>query len=321
MSALSSKRLALYAAVGSVIAIAAVVTLRILSVVDLAEAIQLAAGIVVLGALAAVLIGLRVVAGRLGTLSRRLTRVDDRVTAALAAVTDGVQPRLDRLSREVSTASTEMTGAARTTYQQLEAYIDVKGLIQPRAPLPALRGWAASPDVLRLLAETMWRRHPEVIVECGSGSSSVWLGYLAEQIKPTKVICLEHDERYAQTSRELIRAHNLENVVEIRLAPLADWTYGDQTYSWYDTAALEDLNGIGLLFVDGPPGSTGPQARFPAVPLLFPHCADDVVIVLDDSIRDEETAVSDRWLEEHPELERAVLSFDKGAHVLTRRVQ
>ncbi|MGH3392255.1 MAG: class I SAM-dependent methyltransferase [Actinomadura sp.] len=316
MRALSARRLALLAGVGSVAALATTVTLGVLGALGRVAAIQLAVAVAAFGVLAFVLVGLHLIVQRLAVLSRRLAKAEERMTSALSTLTDDVRPRLDTMSREITAASAGL----EKSYEQLEAYVDLRSLIQPRAPLPALRGWAASPDVLRLLAETMWRRRPGLIVECGSGSSSVWLGYLAEQIKPAKVVCLEHDEHYARMSRDLIRAHHLDDVVEVRLAPLADWTYGTQTYSWYDTAALEDLADIGLLFVDGPPGTTGPEARFPAVPLLYPRCSADVVVVLDDSDRDEETAISDRWLEEHPELERVVLRFDKGAHVLTRRV-
>jgi predicted O-methyltransferase YrrM len=174
---------------------------------------------------------------------------------------------------------------------------------------------------VRFLAETVRQQRPKLIVECGSGSSGIWLGYFAEQIKPARVVCLEHEERYWRMSRDLVRAHDLDDVVEVRLAPLADWKSRGRTYSWYDAEALEDLTDIGLLFVDGPPGTIGPQARFPAVPLLFPRCDDNAVIVLDDADREEEVAVSDSWLDQYPELERATLRFDKGAHVLTRRVK
>jgi predicted O-methyltransferase YrrM len=312
----SSRWLAVDAIAATAIALAVVVTLAARGAVGGATAVQLVAAIAVLGALAVVLVGLLVVVRRLAALSRRLARSSERTTTDLSTVARDVSD----LTRQVSAVSAELSAAGQKHYSQVEAYVDLRNLILPRAPLPALRGWAASPDVLHLLAETMWRQRPELIVECGSGSSSVWLGYLAEQAKPSRVVCLEHDERYARMSRDLIRAHDLDAVVEIRYAPLADWSHGDRTYAWYDTETLKDLTDIGLLFVDGPPGTIGPQARFPAVPLLLPHCGDDAVIVLDDTIRDEETAISDRWLEEHPELERAVLSFDKGAHMLTRRV-
>jgi predicted O-methyltransferase YrrM len=185
--------------------------------------------------------------------------------------------------------------------------------------MPALRGWAASPDVMRFLAETMVRQRPKLIVECGSGASSVWLGYVAEQIGSARVVALENDARFAETSRDLVRAHRLDDVVDIRLAPFADWRAGDDTYPWYRLDAIEDLADIGLVFVDGPVGMTAPHARYPAIPLLLPRCTGDAVIVLDDADRDDETEISDRWLAEQPSLERLALRFEKGAHVFRRR--
>jgi predicted O-methyltransferase YrrM len=265
-------------------------------------------------------------------ISSRLSRLENDVGSLAAAVMDGAaasRSTLDRLSEEVRAISPRMdrlTGkvaalepAGDVDYKQLEAYLDLRSLIRPRAPMPALRGWAAAPDVMRLLVEIMVGQRPRLTVECGSGASSVWLGYIAEQLGSGKVVALENDERFAEISRELIRAHGLDDVVETRLAPLADWRAGDDTYPWYGLDALDDLVDIGLVFVDGPAGMIASHARYPAVPVLLPRCADDVVIVLDDARRGEETAISDRWVAEHPKLEREVLSFEKGAHVFRRR--
>ncbi|HEX6468123.1 MAG TPA: class I SAM-dependent methyltransferase [Streptosporangiaceae bacterium] len=265
------------------------------------------------------------ISARLARLEKDMGSLADRLSDGAA----GARAAMDRLREEVHTVSPrldELAGrmaalehAGQVDYRQLEAYLDLHGLIRPRAPMPALRGWAASPDVVRFLAETMIRQRPKLVVECGSGASSVWLGYLAEQLGSAKVVALENDERFAGTSRDLVRAHGLDDVVDIRLAPFAEWRAGDDTYPWYQVHAIEDLVDIGLVFVDGPPGMSAPHARYPAVPLLLPRCADDVVIVLDDADRDEETEISDRWLEEHPYLERVSLRFEKGAHVFRRR--
>jgi predicted O-methyltransferase YrrM len=313
MRALSTKRLAWGMAAGAVAAVAVLLLSSAAGSLALADALGLSTVIVALGGLAVTLLALRWTVRRMTVVTRRLTAVDERLTAAVPALTD----RLDRLSGEVGTGLRDLARTGAADYRQLEAYIDLRSLVRPRAPLPALRGWAASPDVLHFLAETMMRRRPKLVVECGSGSSSVWLGYLAEQIG-ARVVCLEHDERYGQTSRDLIAAHDLSAVVEIRDAPLTDWKLGGEVHSWYDRAALENLTGIGLLFVDGPPGTIGPEARYPAVPLLLPRCDADAVIVLDDADRAEEIALSDRWLAEHPEIERSILRYEKGAHVLTR---
>ena len=310
------RQVTLSVAAGTAVAVAGAATLGITNVATPVEATTLAGTVAVLGTLALVVIMVRRVVLRLTTVTRRLSKVDERLSALTGDVRLVAEQR-----REASAEMRSLERASRLHYEQLEAYIDIRSLIHPRAPMPSLRGWAASPDVVRFLADTVRRRRPKLIVECGSGSSGIWLGYLAEQIKPARVVCLEHDERYWRTSRDLVRAHDLDDVVDVRLAPLTEWKHGDRTYLWYDVAALDDLTDIGLLFVDGPPGTTGPEARFPAVPLLLPRCDDDAVIVLDDAEREEELAVSDGWLDEYPELERATLHFDKGAHVFTWKVK
>jgi predicted O-methyltransferase YrrM len=267
-----------------------------------------------------------------GTIADRLTELERQLASAVSTLTHDVsalRPPLDKVSAEISGlaprldplsgAITALGRTALVNYEQLEAYVDLRGIIPARAPMPKLRGWAASPDVVRLLAEEMLRRRPKLIVECGSGSSSVWLGYVAERIGSARVVALEHDERYAAITRDLVHAHGLEDYVEVRLAPLTPWRHEGRDHPWYDRAALDDLTDIGLLFVDGPPAATGPQARLPAVPVLLPRCAEGVLIVLDDADRAGESAISDRWLTAHPELERTERSFDKGAHIFSRR--
>lgn len=308
----SPRKVTLSVAAATIIVVAGTASLGATDVVTPTEASVLAGAVAVLGALVLVLIMVRRVVQRLTAVTRRLSKVDEGLSTLSGQVVEQ--------GRKASAEMRSLERANKLNYEQLEAYIDIRNLIHPRAPMPSLRGWAASPDVVRFLAETVRRQRPKLIVECGSGSSGIWLGYLAEQIKPARVVCLEHDERYWRMSRDLVRAHDLDDVVDVRLAQLTNWEHGGQTYSWYDVAALDDLTDIGLLFVDGPPGTTGPQARFPAVPLLFPRCDDDAVIVLDDAEREEELAVSDGWLDEYPELERAMVHFDKGAHVFTRKV-
>ena len=193
-------------------------------------------------------------------------------------------------------------------YRLLESLVDLYSLLRPRAPMPRLRGWPASPDVIHTLVDAIWAGRPELVVECGSGASSVWLGYAVERIGTGRVVALEHHPMYAERSRAIVRMHGLHRHVEVRRAPLRRWTAHGERFRWYSRAAVRDLTGIGVLFVDGPPGDTGPLARYPAMPELLPRCAADAVIVLDDADRPDELAISDRWLAEFPELKRSVVS-------------
>ncbi|MCD2444043.1 class I SAM-dependent methyltransferase [Agromyces sp. SYSU K20354] len=211
-------------------------------------------------------------------------------------------------------------------FEQYVAWSELRAALKPGEFMPPLRGWAASPDVIRLLVKVILRRKPSLVVECGSGSSSVWLGYALRRAGGGRLIALEHDASYADRTRELVTAHGLDDIVEVRFAPLVEVLIGrgDESLKeestsrlWYDTAAIEDVSDIGVVFIDGPPASTGLEARYPALPALLPKCSDDVVIVLDDAARPDELAVGDRWLAEYPQLRRRMEPAEKGAHVFT----
>ncbi|MET8140142.1 class I SAM-dependent methyltransferase [Sphaerisporangium sp. NPDC005288] len=260
---------------------------------------------------------------------RKLRHDHEQLTALTSTAVRDLGDRLEALAGAVREGHADLARSARHDYAQLEALIDVRALLEPRAPLPRLRGWAASPDVLRLLVERVAADHTKLIVECGSGASSVWLGYAVQRFGAGRVVALEHDERFAEASRDLVAAHGLQDVVEVRHAPLTTWTAprtdsgeagasGGESWPWYDTGAVEDLHGVGLVFVDGPPGATAPLARYPALPVLLPRCAADAWFVVDDTVRPDEREVADRWLREHPELTGSAYPAEKGAMILRR---
>jgi predicted O-methyltransferase YrrM len=294
-------------------AVAAIAVSGSLLIVDVVSAAV--AGILAFDAV--VLAGLVLAAGmvrRVDQKVERLTERHDRSHREAARTGATIEGRLTDLDARVARAREWVSRDVFTGYQQMEAVTDLRALIRPRAPMPALRHWALSPDALRFIVGRLYERRPELIVECGSGASSTWLGYFVESLGTGRVVALEHDERFANISRELIKTHGLESVVEIRYTPLTPWR-GRQ---WYDTAAIEDLRDIELLLVDGPPGSGGPEARYPAVPLMLPRCADRALIMLDDAHRAAERAVSDLWLKEYPELGRTEYEFEKHLHVFER---
>lgn len=243
-------------------------------------------------------------------------RADETRTTQLTNLTTSIE----KLDAGFDRVREHLSKEVVTGYRQLEAMIDLRALISAVAPLPALRGWALSPDALRLIMGEVFARRPRLIVECGSGSSSVWLGYGVQRLGTGRVVALEHDERFLSLTRDLLRAHGLDDVVEVRHAPLLPWSGGGgDAQPWYDVRAFADLDKIGLLLVDGPPATINAAARYPALPALLPKCADDVLIILDDTVRAGESAVSDRWLAEHPELRRTAHDdFEKGLHAFER---
>ncbi|WP_017606207.1 class I SAM-dependent methyltransferase [Nocardiopsis alkaliphila] len=262
------------------------------------------------------------------TQTRKVTELLGQDRLELTRSLEGVRVEVGELrERTLPRAVTAITRAGarqgRQDYEQYVAWTELREYLDVAAFMPPLRGWAASPDVLRLLVRLIERDRPELVVECGSGASSVWIGYALRKVGTGRLVALEHDARYAELGRALVADHALEDVVEVRHAPLTrvpdDHADGVSAgVPWYDTEALSDLKGIGLVFVDGPPRATGPEARYPAVPALLPGCTDRVVFVLDDADRPDERSLGERWLAGHPELARTEEPTEKGAHVFTR---
>ncbi len=177
----------------------------------------------------------------------------------------------------------------------------------PRAPLPIVGGWALSPSALLWLVDFVERAAPSMVVECGSGTSTLWLAHAVRERGAGRVIALEHDAHFAEKTREMLRVHGLEDWAEVRLAPLTETTTPRGTFSWYDVEPPL-TESIDLLIVDGPPKTTGRLARYPALPVLTKWLSTGAHILVDDVSRPDEQEAVAYWLEEDGAL------VDHGRH-------
>ncbi|WP_296602167.1 class I SAM-dependent methyltransferase [Nocardioides sp.] len=192
-------------------------------------------------------------------------------------------------------------------------------MVPIRAGIPPLGLWTASADLLVELVDRFVETRPTTVVEGGSGVSTVVLALAArEHGIPTRIVALEHDPVWAESTRRLLERHGVADLAEVRLAPLGATSLVDHATPWYDEAALGDLHDVGLVLVDGPPEGTGPSARYPMVPLLHDRLARRCTILVDDTNRPGDAGVVDRWRTLLPEFDVATLHLDKGAAVLTR---
>jgi predicted O-methyltransferase YrrM len=232
-----------------------------------------------------------------------------------------------RVLRVTELLKDEMVAGQRAGYAQVEALMGLYfSLTHGVDPLPPMRGWAASPDFLRLLYQTVQEKDPDCILELGSGSSTVMSGYALRQAagpdsgrgKPGKVISLDHLDEYARRSKRLIRQHGLDEVCSVFHAPLCSHAIDSETWQWYDLEGLELGGPIDVVVVDGPPGGTQEMARYPALPLLIDQLAEDAVLLVDDGNREEEARMVARWMMEFPGFEVRAWPTEKGAFVLRR---
>ncbi len=220
----------------------------------------------------------------------------------------------------------------RGGFQQIDPLLYLHREIPFRKPLPPLRSYAASPDFLALMLQLVREHQPKVIVEAGSGVSTLINAYLLEQQGFGKVYAFDHEEEFAGRSQVALGQHVLSNWGEVWHAPLRryriddfpvkwEFTHTEQQEGliWYDTKVIPDeLPPIDLLIVDGPPRTTQVQARFPAIPLLLNRLSPNAIILVDDCYRTADRSTVERWLESFPEFTGTFHYLEKGAYVLKR---
>ena len=151
---------------------------------------------------------------------------------------------------------------------EIDALLQVHRRSQLNDPLPLMGGWALSPRGMLQAIDLVTRPDVSLALECGSGTSTLFLARAVQLKGSGKLIALEHMEEFLEPTIEALKRHGLDDYAEVRHAPLTEVEIDGGTYLWYEDSSISDLTDIDLLIVDGPPGSTGTCARFPAYPLL-----------------------------------------------------
>ena len=173
-------------------------------------------------------------------------------------------------------------------------------LVDHDRPMPELGDWAMSASTLVWMLDRISGSSIRTILECGSGSSTVWFATaLAHRGGEGQVIALESSAEFAEFTRAELARHGLQDRAVVLHAPLVDTVVpGRADQLWFDISVLPDMPPVDLLFVDGPVGGIAPQIRYPAFPLLADRLAPGATVVLDDTGRQHEAAIAKLWKQE-----------------------
>lgn len=211
---------------------------------------------VLLGLVGALVLDVR---GRQQVAARGRRRLEETVAALqvsvgreMTALTAEVRRAADRLSALEGVVRGEAHAAAgrhEETLQRLaaldhEPVTEVQALLQlvpkvPDAPpLPAVGGWALSAGSLLGLWRVVEQDRPATVVECGSGSSTLWLAYATRAAGGAQIVALEHRMLFLNRTRALLAEHGMADAAEIRYAPLTEVRVGEETVRWYDPACV-----------------------------------------------------------------------------------
>jgi len=230
----------------------------------------------------------------------------------------GIKEGIRTLGINQKKLSDELKIDINTTFIQTESLFSLFSTVKPKLPLPATRGWATSPDILNLICTMVLTKKPRYVFEAGSGVSTIVIAYCLKHLGKGKIISLDHLSDYADATREMISLHDLTEFAEIYHAPIKNVQINNEAWLWYDLDCLNIQDTIDILIVDGPPAAIQPLARYPALPLLYNHLSEDVVIIMDDGIRQDEKDIAERYKNEFPSFTSQYKDLEKGAFILTR---
>ena len=176
----------------------------------------------------------------------------------------------------------------------------------------SLGRWAIEADFARIVIEELERR-PSVVVELGSGVSTLLMAQVLDQQKSGQLITIDHDAHFAERTQALHKAE-VAHRTHMIVAPLTRKQFGRTATEWYDRSVVDRALGderIDLLVIDGPP-DTHAWSRWPALEVLLPYLSDGAVALLDDGRERHEREAAFRWAREHPSLALYWLDTLKG---------
>lgn len=161
--------------------------------------------------------------------------------------------------------------------------------------------WSGASEFLRAcIAHARVAQQP--ILECGSGLSTLLLGWIAQR-NGNAVWSLEHIPGWR------LRVNSALARAGVQCATVCDSPLMDHgEYDWYSLPAQLPAR-FGLVICDGPPAATR-GGRFGMLPLMQSRLAADAVVLLDDAQRVEEQEIARRWsalLDQEPQF----LGIDK----------
>jgi predicted O-methyltransferase YrrM len=244
-------------------------------------------------------------------LGERLASLDASVKELLAGGAgerDRAAEQMARLEQEIGALRSLVNAQDERAQRKLKAgfssavnlltvlpHLKIEGVLPP---FPHM-GFEVPGEMAAFLYHLIRRHRPKLILELGSGSSTVLLAASARANGLGRVISIEHDPTYRDRTAQFLRQTELSDWVDLIEAPLVEQRFGDLSLHWYYLAPLLRTlsERIDLLFVDGPPGKIQALSRYPAIPVLAPHLSPQGLILVDDGRRDDEMRMIELWRE------------------------
>lgn len=164
----------------------------------------------------------------------------------------------------------------------------------PHDALPNLGSWKADTGLLALVADHILTRKPRLVIEFGTGASTLIVARALQVAGGGTLISFEQHPEFVEATRAWLAEHKLE--ADLRAVPLRPSPAGWPGL-WYDHGPLPA--DIDLMLIDGPPWTIHPFTRG-AAESLFHQIAPGGTVLLDDGARPGERLVARRWRKAWP---------------------
>jgi len=185
----------------------------------------------------------------------------------------------------------------------------------PHDALPNLGSWKADTGLLTLLVDHIEAHRPQVVVEFGSGASSLILARALQRNGGGRLTSYDQHADFVAATRDWLGDHGL--AADMHHAPLEEPAPGWPGL-WYRPPDLPDR--IDLLVIDGPPWTIHPLTRGSAES-VFARIVSGGAVILDDAARPGERLVARRWRRSWPQFDfRLLHAGTKGTLVGVRGV-
>lgn len=198
-----------------------------------------------------------------------------------------------------------------------DEYADLKKRLALNDGLPYTPNWSAASDFLEIIVDHCLEYQPSLILECGSGLSTIMLARCCQMNGKGRIISLEDGAQYVDRNRSYTERYRLDAYADIVYAPLIRISIDGVDYQWY---SMDDIPvaSIDMLVIDGPSGFIQKNSRYPALPLLESRLSKGCHVFLDDASRQDEQEIVMRWMDRDPDLRHEYIDNSRGCSVLVK---
>jgi len=161
--------------------------------------------------------------------------------------------------------------------------------------------WSLTAEALNFLEAQIQALRPALILEFGSGISTVCLARYMTEIRGRAdiphVVSIEQSPEHAAATEQLLSVAGLSGCARVAVRPVTDCAIERQQTRCYDLSesiiSILDGRRADFVVIDGPADVEG--CRFGTLPLIREYVLSDARFFLDDALRDGELRVAALW--------------------------